>query len=252
MLVIDDRSAISTGELRRPQPVRDRHRARRNPSDGIHLRRQGAGHRASSPGSSRTCSTMSDHVSLLRPGHRDLRPARRHRLTRDEAPIVLTPHTTEPLPRDQLLPSEADAPSGRDLQPRLHRSRQDADALPRLVARAPRADCLVDVEQGIFVDQRWIDFVPALFEHDILGDTAATSRTGTSRTDESSGHGASYEVDGAPLRFFHYSGFSPGTMELSTHMGDGRGYARRPPGRAPPLHGLCRAALCKRARARGP
>ncbi len=134
--------------------------------------------------------------------------------------IVLTPHTTQPLPRDQLLPSEqmllragiynlGFIAVGRGGKPFLHWWQE----------RLAR-DCLVDVAQGIFVDQRWIDFVPALFEHTILGDTACNVAYWNLSYRRLAWTGTGYEVDGTPLRFFHYSGFSPDTMELSTHMGE--------------------------------
>jgi glycosyltransferase involved in cell wall biosynthesis len=134
--------------------------------------------------------------------------------------IVLTPHTTQPLPRDQLLPSEemllragiynlGFVAVGAEATPFLH-------WWQKRLAR----DCVVDVEQGIFVDQRWIDFVPALFEHTVLGDTACNVAYWNLSYRHVEWTGTRYEVNGAPLRFFHYSGFSPSTMELSTHMGD--------------------------------
>jgi glycosyltransferase involved in cell wall biosynthesis len=134
--------------------------------------------------------------------------------------VVLTPHVTQPLPRDQLLPSEemllragmynlGFIAVGEGSTPFL-------DWWQKRLARS----CIVDVERGIFVDQRWIDFVPALFEHTILGDTACNVAYWNLSHRRVEWTGTRYEVDGAPLRFFHYSGFSPSTMELSAHMGD--------------------------------
>ena len=118
-------------------------------------------------------------------------------------------------------PERGDAASRRDLQPRLHRGRHSARRPSSTWWQERLArNCIVDVEQGIFVDQRWIDFVPALFEHTVLCDTAYNVAYWNLTTRHVEWTGAGYEVNGAPLRFFHYSGFSPGTMELSTHMGD--------------------------------
>jgi glycosyltransferase involved in cell wall biosynthesis len=134
--------------------------------------------------------------------------------------IVLTPHTTQPLPRDQLLPSEEMV-----LQAGIYNlgfigvGRGACRFLAWWQERLSR-DCVVDVDNGFFVDQKWIDFVPALFDHVILGDPTCNlaywnlSHRRLTRIDDH------YEVDGAPLRFFHYSGFNPDTMELSAHMGD--------------------------------
>jgi glycosyltransferase involved in cell wall biosynthesis len=134
--------------------------------------------------------------------------------------IVLTPHTTQPLPRDQLLPSEEML-----LRAGIYNLGFIAvgkDATPFLAWWQERLarNCIVDVEQGIFVDQRWIDFVPSLFDHTIMGDTACNVAYWNLTYRRVEWTGTRYEVNGAPLRFFHYSGFNPATMELSTHMGD--------------------------------
>ena len=116
--------------------------------------------------------TDADHAVYFDPDIEMFAPLDDIADAREEAGIVLTPHTTQPLPRDQLLPSEemllragiynlGFIAVGKEATPFL-------DWWQKRLAR----DCIVDVEQGIFVDQRWIDFVPALFEHTILDDTA--------------------------------------------------------------------------------
>jgi glycosyltransferase involved in cell wall biosynthesis len=70
-------------------------------------------------------------------------------------------------------------------------------------------DCLVVPAEGRFVDQRWVDFVPGLFDHYVLRDPGWNvawwnlGRRSIRRT------GERYEVDGGPLAFFHYSGYDP-------------------------------------------
>jgi len=134
--------------------------------------------------------------------------------------IVLTPHTTEPLPRDQLLPSEEML-----LRAGIYNLGfigVGSTARPFLGWWQERLarHCLVDVEQGIFVDQRWIDFVPALFEHTVLGDATCNVAYWNLSHRRLAWTGGRYEVGGETLRFFHFSGFSPDSMQLSTHMGD--------------------------------
>jgi glycosyltransferase involved in cell wall biosynthesis len=134
--------------------------------------------------------------------------------------VVLTPHTTRPLPRDQLLPSEEMV-----LRAGIYNlgfigvGRGARPFLAWWQERLAR-DCLVDVDNGVFVDQKWIDFVPALFEHVIVGDPTCNVAYWNLSHRRLTWTGDRYEVDGVPLRFFHYSGFSPDTMELSAHMGD--------------------------------
>lgn len=71
-------------------------------------------------------------------------------------------------------------------------------------------DCVVDVSNGIFVDQSWIDLVPAMFDHVRIlrhpGYNVAywnLSQRGVSAA------GGGYLVNGQPLAFFHYSGVNP-------------------------------------------
>ena len=137
-----------------------------------------------------------------------------------EHSIVLTPHTTQPLPRDGLLPSEEMLMRAGVYNLGFIAVGSAAKPFLGWWQERLRRDCIVDVEQGVFVDQRWIDFVPSLFPHTILGDTAYNVAYWNLSYRNVSWTGTTYEVDGARLRFFHYSGFSPRTLELSTHMGD--------------------------------
>ena len=125
---------------------------------------------------------------------------------------VLTPHLTEPLPLDELDPSE---------QAILLAGTYNLGFIALADSETTRAfiawwqdrlssGCVVDPEHGFFVDQRYIDFVPGLFDgvgilrHDgynvaywNLATRAVVVRDGVP------------EVNGLPLRFFHFSGFDP-------------------------------------------
>lgn len=79
--------------------------------------------------------------------------------------------------------------------------------------------CVIDVPRALFVDQKWIDLLPGSFDgvrilrHD--GWNAAWWNL-FQRTVERDGGG--FRVNGAPLRFFHFSGFradAPG--QISTY-----------------------------------
>jgi glycosyltransferase involved in cell wall biosynthesis len=104
-------------------------------------------------------------------------------------------------------------------------------------------ECLVAHGEGFFVDQRWADFVPAMFKPHILRDPAWNvawwnlgHRSFTRTADR-------YEVDGKPLVFFHYSGYDPHTPHLlSKFLGE------VPPillSQEPSLRQLCDAYACK-------
>lgn len=141
-----------------------------------------------------------------------------------EHPVVLTPHITEPMPRDGMLPNEqALLVAGTyNLGFIGLAASAQTDALLDWWAERLRTDCVVAPAEGLFVDQRWIDFVPGLIpEAEILRDPAYNiaywnASTRDLRWDDAGGR---YTVNGAPLRFFHFSGFSPDRpQEFSKHQ----------------------------------
>ncbi|HEX3111599.1 MAG TPA: group 1 glycosyl transferase, partial [Thermoanaerobaculia bacterium] len=77
-------------------------------------------------------------------------------------------------------------------------------------------ECVVEPEQGLFCDQKWIDLVPGLFDrvmplrHD--GYNVAYWNL-AQRPVTRNGVGA-FVVNGQPLRFFHFSGFDPSLPSL--------------------------------------
>lgn len=137
--------------------------------------------------------------------------------------IVLTPHLTEPMPRDAGHPSEqgimlsgtynlgfiavGDTPDGRRMldwwSERLH------------------TDSFIDVGQGFFTDQKSIDMVPGLFQHHIVHDPSWNAAYWNFATRpvarDASGQ---VTVGGRPPTFFHFSGYSPQLPHLlSKHQG---------------------------------
>jgi glycosyltransferase involved in cell wall biosynthesis/SAM-dependent methyltransferase len=134
--------------------------------------------------------------------------------------IVLTPHSAERRPHDREQPGEttfllsgiynlgfiALAP-GRD---------GFLDWWSERVAR----DCIVAPERGHFVDQRWADLVPALFDHYVLRDPAYNVAWWNLPGRTLRWTGKRYTANGKALRFFHFSGFDPREPHiLSKHQG---------------------------------
>jgi len=64
-------------------------------------------------------------------------------------------------------------------------------------------------EPGLFVDQKWVDFVPCYWEHHVLRDRGCNVAYWNLPTRRVGGGPGAWTVDGTPLRFFHYSGYSP-------------------------------------------
>jgi glycosyltransferase involved in cell wall biosynthesis len=123
--------------------------------------------------------------------------------------MVLTPHTTTPYPRDGKHINE---------QGLLIAGLYNLGFIAVSAKARPfidwwderlRRDCRVDVENGVFVDQRWVDLASTCFDHASVSDpgwnVAYWNLHGRAVAHTTDG----YLVNGRPLRFFHFSGFSP-------------------------------------------
>ena len=87
-----------------------------------------------------------------------------------EHEIVLTPHTLDPVPRDGKILAEAAI-----MQAGIYNLGFIAVGAAgyRFLSwwhERLKTDAIVDVANGLFTDQRWIDWVPSLFNHVILKD----------------------------------------------------------------------------------
>lgn len=127
--------------------------------------------------------------------------------------IVLTPHNTEPIPRDGFKPAEQDILVAGAYNLGfigLGRS-ESADFLLDWWAERLERDCISDPQNGLFVDQRWIDLIPGLAEDHMLlrdpGFNLAYWNLATRKVVK--GESGGYRVNGEPLRLFHFSGFDP-------------------------------------------
>ncbi len=76
--------------------------------------------------------------------------------------------------------------------------------------------CRDDIRQGLFTDQRWIDLVPALFDDvRVLRNSRFNLATWNITTrvllQDADGN---FSVDGAPLGFYHFTGFDSGAHRI--------------------------------------
>ena len=130
--------------------------------------------------------------------------------------LTLTPHLTGSIPGDEH-PSEriilqAGTYNLGFLAVRRH------PALARFLAwwqEKLEFQCVVDVERGLFVDQKWMDLAPGLFpdvevlRHDGYNVAYWNLRQRDVVADESG-----VSVNSQPLRFFHFSGADPSKPRL--------------------------------------
>jgi len=136
--------------------------------------------------------------------------------------IVLTPHVLHGMPRDGRKPSETDI-----LMAGVYNlgfigmtSRDDAHLMLDWWSQRLLTDCHVAPERGLFVDQRWVDFVPGLVSDlEIFRDPAYNVAYWNLPERALDRNGTGWLVDGRPLRFFHFSGYSPDAPgRLSKHQ----------------------------------
>jgi glycosyltransferase involved in cell wall biosynthesis len=138
-----------------------------------------------------------------------------------ESSVVLLPHLTQPL-LDEARPSELDIlRSGSYNLGFVGLAR--AETTTRLLAwwqEKLRRYCLADVSQGLFTDQRWMDLVPGMFEGvRIIRDPGYDVAYWNLQHRPLRRDDGAYAVDGAPLRFFHFSGFDPDSADtVSKHQ----------------------------------
>lgn len=131
--------------------------------------------------------------------------------------IVLTPHSTSPLddgknPDDHQLMRAGAYNLGFCAVKNTRNSRNFLDWWSRNL----EAHCIVDVANGIFVDQKFCDLVPSYFENVLIFrhpgyNVAYWNLLG--REFSSTPDGA-ISVNRKPLRFFHFSGIVPGDESI--------------------------------------
>jgi glycosyltransferase involved in cell wall biosynthesis/2-polyprenyl-3-methyl-5-hydroxy-6-metoxy-1,4-benzoquinol methylase len=150
-----------------------------------------------------------DHVVYFDPDIEIFLPLDDIRELARQHSIVLTPHTLDPLPHDRREPGEVTLLiAGMFNLGFIAVGKGAGEFLDWWAERLTRAGH-VDPGHGQFVDQRWVDFVPSLFEHAVLRDPGCNVAHWNLQTRRFERVGDEYHVNGAPLRFFHFSGYDP-------------------------------------------
>jgi hypothetical protein len=135
--------------------------------------------------------------------------------------IVLTPHTMQPFPKDDRHVDDYFVLAAGVYNLGFVGIGPSARPFLQWWWQVTRREALSDVSRQMFTDQRWVDFVPSFFDHYLLKDPGCNVAYWNLHGRELTFDGSRYLVNGAPLRFFHFSGFDPRKPGvLSKHQGD--------------------------------
>lgn len=132
--------------------------------------------------------------------------------------IVLTPHVLEPIPRDGLAVSERAIRHSGIFNLGFIAVGRTAGPFLDWWAERLLTDAVVDLDDHLFTDQKWVDWVPALFPHHISRDPGLNIAWWNIHERELSRGDSGPMVNGVPVRFVHFSGYDPSRSDvLSKH-----------------------------------
>jgi glycosyltransferase involved in cell wall biosynthesis len=132
----------------------------------------------------------------------------------ETADVLLTPHLLSPLPLDGRKQDDHDI-----LQAGTYnlgflglRNSLESRRLLRWWSDKLYHHCLVSIENNLFVDQRWMDLVPALFEGVCILRDPGYNVAYWNLHERAVAWTDPLTVNGGPLHFFHFSGFDPAKL----------------------------------------
>ncbi len=161
-----------------------------------------------------------DSVIYLDPDIRVYGPLDEVAVLAREHGIVLTPHVTAPIPRDGKGIDETAILAAGIYNLGFIAVGAGSQAFLDFWKERVYRECQVDVQNMRFVDQRWMDFTPGIFDCHVLRDTAYNVAYWNIFQRDLRWTGEGYRVDGEPLKFFHFSGFDVNHPSLlSKHQG---------------------------------
>lgn len=132
-----------------------------------------------------------------------------------EHDIVLTPHTSVPLPDDGKRPHEAAFLEAGVFNLGFIAVGPGAIAFLDWWAGRLARDCRDATGEGIFVDQKWINLVPCYFpRHYVMRDPEVNVAYWNLPVRHLERRPEGWFVDGRPLVFFHFSGYDPARPHL--------------------------------------
>ncbi|MEM9043473.1 MAG: hypothetical protein AAGC81_02170 [Pseudomonadota bacterium] len=124
------------------------------------------------------------------------------------ANCVLTPHLLEPTEWAEMNETRILQFGAYNLGFIMLRGTPDVVRINTWWARRLEKDCVIDLERGLFVDQKWADLFPSFIDRTHVlrhpgYNVAYWNLAARSVTQQSDG---TWSVNGAPLRFVHFSG----------------------------------------------
>lgn len=128
-----------------------------------------------------------------------------------EHEIVLTPHTTIPMPKDGLRPTEAEIMASGTFNLGFIGVKK-SPMVSRFLnwwEECLKFDSISDPENMLFTDQRWVDLVPSYFDFFTCRSPEYNVAYWNLHERKIEKKNGSYCVNGKELRFFHFSGFRP-------------------------------------------
>jgi glycosyltransferase involved in cell wall biosynthesis len=146
------------------------------------------------------------------------------------ADAVLTPHLTAPI-EDRAVPNEREILLSGVYNLGFLGIAFNERTLPFLDwwSRRLYDQCLHEVERGLFVDQRWMDLAPAFLpEIEILRDPGYNVAYWNLAHRKIEPRAGGWLVNGAPLRFYHFSGYDFRRPELISKFQNRFTFADRP------------------------
>lgn len=140
----------------------------------------------------------------------------------DTSNIVITPHLLDPIPLDDFYPNEINMLLAGTYNLGFIGVAQSQETHRFLTWWGERLEryCVTAPSEGLFVDQKWIDLVPGLFEKvQILTARGYNVAYWNLNARHLSERDNIYWVNNEPVVFFHFSGFNADSpTELSKHQ----------------------------------
>jgi hypothetical protein len=138
-----------------------------------------------------------------------------------QAQLALTPHLTRPLLGSAMPNDHAILQSG-SFNLGFCAARAEAKTVELMSWWADRCefDCRVDLKNGLFTDQRWMDLSPGFVDSlAVLRDPGLNLAYWNLEGRDLAKGPDGWTVEGQPLSFFHFSGFDPARPDvLSKHQ----------------------------------